>query len=273
MSLAWPLADVLCCSLDGAVRADQSRKRGQLVLHGRGALLDVCHAVARPGCNAHKEVSSRPIFLLCPNVRAGKACKQHGMNAGALSRCCGVLPSRKRRCGSPFHARLLTLRSVLLCAFSSCRQAAADHLAVQKQQLQACILKQFVGRLRHCEHVTADSMINIRGMCRNLGWEYPGAPDMQQDAGEFFAFLHSCLGGQLIKTTRRTFTGALPDNSDRGHEENMALLPVPLCDSHPQRNDELNLTSLVDTFFFENVAAGLRRKVQGQQQEVYALNT
>ena len=163
--------------------------------------------------------------------------------------------------------------TAVVCWFWPCRQPAADHLAVQKQELQASILKQFVGRLRHCEHVTAESMINIRGMCRKVGWEYPGAPDMQQDAGEFFAFLYSCLGGQLIKTTRRTFTGALPDNSDRGHEENMALLPVALCDSNPQRNDELNLSSLVDTFFFENVAAGLRRKVQGQQQEVFALNT
>ena len=53
----------------------------------------------------------------------------------------------------------------------------------------------------------------------------------------------------------------------------MALLPVALCDSSPRRNDELNLSLLVDNFFFENVAAGLRRKVQGQQQEVYALNT
>ena len=139
------------------------------------------------------------------------------------------------------------------------------------QKMQACILKQFVGRLRHCEHVTVESMSTIRAQCRRLGWEYPGAPDLQQDAGEFFAFLHGCLGGQLIKTTRRTFTGALPDNSDRGHEENLALLPVPLYDA--QGNDELNLASLVDTFFFENVAAGLRRKVQGQQQEVYALNT
>ena len=146
-------------------------------------------------------------------------------------------------------------------------------MAVQKQELQACILKQFVGRLRHCEHVTIESMNSIRSQCRRLGWEYPGAPDMQQDAGEFFAFLHGCLGGQLIKTTRRTFTGALPDNSDRGHEENLALLPVPLWDAHPKGNDVLNLASLVDTFFFENVAAGLHRKVQGQQQEVYALNT
>mmetsp|Transcript_92872 Transcript_92872/g.149938 ORF Transcript_92872/g.149938 Transcript_92872/m.149938 type:complete len:638 (+) Transcript_92872:319-2232(+) len=168
---------------------------------------------------------------------------------------------------------MFAMPSPILDGMLTKRQPAADHLAVQKQELQACLLKQFVWRLRHCEHVTAESMTNIRAMCRRVGWEYPGAPDMQQDAGEFFAFLHGCLGGQLIRTTRRTFTGALPDNSDRGHEENMALLPVALCDSHPQRNDELNLSSLVDTFFFENVAAGLRRKVQGQQQEVYALNT
>jgi hypothetical protein len=146
-------------------------------------------------------------------------------------------------------------------------------MVVQKQELQASILKQFVGRLRHCEHVTAESMINIRSMCRKVGWEYPGAPDMQQDAGEFFAFLYGCLGGQLIKTTRRTFTGALPDSSDHGHPEDMALLPVALCDESPRRNHELNLSSLVDSFFFENVVAGLRRQVQGQQQEVYALNT
>jgi len=204
--------------------------------------------------------------------------------SGDSGRCCKIGKISKvvlrHSHGSAEYARVLEgfISLTNFCCLSprsvpKFRQTAADHLAVQKQELQACILKQFVGRLRHCEHVTAESMANIRGMCRRVGWEYPGAPDMQQDAGEFFAFLYSCLGGQLIKTTRRTFTGALPDNSDRGHEENMALLPVPLCDSHPHRNEELNLASLVDTFFFENVAAGLRRKVQGHQQEVYALNT
>ena len=206
------------------------------MLHGLGAVLDVCNAIADPGRDVDQAVSC----LLFPVFE------------------CGI------------HA-FIDLNVWVVWSF--CSQPSADHLAVQKQELQACLLKQFVWRLRHCEHVTAESMTNIRAMCRRVGWEYPGAPDMQQDAGEFFAFLHGCLGGQLIRTTRRTFTGALPDNSDRGHEENMALLPVALCNSHPQRNDELNLSSLVDTFFFENVAAGLRRKVQGQQQEVYALNT
>ena len=169
---------------------------------------------------------------------------------------------------------MFAMPSAALDAMLTRRPPASDHLAAHKLELQACIMKHFVGRLRHCEHVTSESMINIRSLCRRVGWEYAGAPDLQQDAGEFFAFLHSALGGQLIRTTRRTFTGALPDNSDRGSEENMALLPVALRDSHPARSEDMmNLSSLVDTFFFENVAAGLRREVQGQQQEVYALNT
>ncbi len=36
---------------------------------------------------------------------------------------------------------------------------------------------------------------------------------------------------QPLRLTRRTFTGALPDASDRGQEENLAILPVPLWDT------------------------------------------
>jgi len=106
-----------------------------------------------------------------------------------------------------------------------------------------------------------------------VGWEYTGAADQQQDAGEFFSFLYGGLSGQLIRTTRKTFTGALPDNSDKGHEENMTLLPIGLYDAELQQEQSLNLNTLLDTFFYENVASGLRRKLGGQEQEVWALNT
>ena len=39
---------------------------------------------------------------------------------------------------------------------------------------------------------------------------------------------------QPLRLTRRTFTGALPDSSDRGQEENLAILPVPLWDTQSE---------------------------------------
>ena len=94
-------------------------------------------------------------------------------------------------------------------------QSSDHHSAEHRIALQGYIHKQFAGRILRCENVTADVITSIRRMCRRVGWEYPGAEDQQQDAAEFYSFLHGILGGQLIRTTRKTFTGALPDNSDR----------------------------------------------------------
>ena len=72
---------------------------------------------------------------------------------------------------------------------------------------------------------------------------------------------------QPLRLTRRTFTGALPDASDRGQEENLAVLPVPLCDSQSENaKNGLSLSGMLDTWFYENVASGLRRKVTGFEQ-------
>mgnify|MGYP003692592233 CR=1 FL=1 len=150
-------------------------------------------------------------------------------------------------------------------------QSSDHHSAEHRIALQGYIHKQFAGRILRCENVTADVITSIRRMCRRVGWEYPGAEDQQQDAAEFYSFLHGILGGQLIRTTRKTFTGALPDNSDRGHEENMPLLPVSLGEVVSQ--GALQLSSLLDTFFYENVATGLRRMVSDRVEEVHALNT
>ena len=38
--------------------------------------------------------------------------------------------------------------------------------------------------------MTADVVTSMRRMCRRLGWEYPGADDVQQDGAEFYSFLH-----------------------------------------------------------------------------------
>mmetsp|Transcript_8364 Transcript_8364/g.20362 ORF Transcript_8364/g.20362 Transcript_8364/m.20362 type:complete len:416 (+) Transcript_8364:100-1347(+) len=140
-----------------------------------------------------------------------------------------------------------------------------------KTEMQAFIHKQFAGRIARYENVTADVVTSLRRMCRRLGWEYPGADDQQQDAAEFYSFLHGILGGQLIRTMRRTFTGALPDPSDRGLEENMTLLPVSLGEGHHQGT--LQLSGMLDTFFYENLATGLRRMVSDRVEQVDALNT
>jgi hypothetical protein len=97
--------------------------------------------------------------------------------------------------------------------------------------------------------------------------------DQQQDAGEFFSFLHGALGGQELRLRRKTFTGALPDNSDKGREENMSILPVPMDTGNTSSSGPVHLSSLLDSWFYENVADGLLRKVSGLEQEVVALNT
>ncbi len=46
--------------------------------------------------------------------------------------------------------------------------------------------------------------------------------------------MHAAGCVQPLRLTRRTFTGALPDASDRGQEETLAVLPVPLWDSRAE---------------------------------------
>jgi hypothetical protein len=129
---------------------------------------------------------------------------------------------------------MFAVPSSTMDALLSKRFPNSDMNAGNKQELQRVVSKQFVSRLRGMMSISVDMIANIRAQCRRCGWEYLGAPDQQQDACEFFSFFFLALGGQPLRLTRRTFTGALPDASDRGQEENLAILPVPLWDTQSE---------------------------------------
>jgi hypothetical protein len=168
---------------------------------------------------------------------------------------------------------MFAVPSSTMDALLSKRFPNSDMNAGNKQELQRVVSKQFVSRLRGMMSISVDMIANIRAQCRRCGWEYLGAPDQQQDACEFFSFFFLALGGQVpesvrlseyclrfwatdcsdasstcyavrifthdaasqpLRLTRRTFTGALPDASDRGQEENLAILPVPLWDTQSE---------------------------------------
>ena len=123
--------------------------------------------------------------------------------------------------------------------------------------------------LKHCldvqssgtpaKHVTtAESVKQIRKMCRTLGWKNTEPESRQQDAVEFFEFLCETLEVPKITKKRKTFHGGNATQSDSGDDETLWVLPLSLVDS---KQKQIDLDGLLGKCLGDNIVQGLRRPV------------
>jgi len=84
----------------------------------------------------------------------------------------------------------------------------------------------------------------------------------QEDAEQFFHWLHPCLEGPLIKLAAALFHGANPDASDARQEDPVAVLSLPIQNS-------LNVS--LEKYMEDNLITDLRR-CDGKQAEPVPVN-
>jgi uncharacterized UBP type Zn finger protein len=162
--------------------------------------------------------------------------------------------------------------SILFSMFASTKLGAMlDSTPGQGEdvkKLRELILKFFFNPLKHCLygqrsgtpaiHVTkAESVKQIRDMCRTLGWKNTEPESRQQDAVEFFEFLCETLQVPQITTKQFTFHGGNATQSDSEKDGSDRVLPLSLGDS-----EQKLLEKLLEKYLVDNIVPGLRRPVE-----------
>lgn len=196
--------------------AGEGAKWRQFLLHGLGAVCNVCNAVDPFGFASHLEVSFPHSNRTAEN------------GSGNLPAPCGqdtaVRPSSSVEAGSArCHPETVCFFHPALRAHHR-RDGEQHSPAVPQTGLGVCRSSRPTTRRGRIFLVSLHRSVAVRAFLARL-----------RHANSRGSVAWAALNGQLVRTMRRTFTGALPDNSDKGREENMALLPLALCDAQVSR--------------------------------------